>query len=162
MTPSALKSTAKEKTKSAAKKKQSFITGDGTKNGKKARSIGSNKNVIEANKDLDEKGEIIGQRLETKRNTVEMKKTQHTQPEIPIEHQTECKLYYRLQIVPFCRYSSKVLCKTVLFCYMFKCLFVTLLSHFSKLCCLLVAVKPACSESMTTTPEPVPTSEAGN
>lgn len=158
MRPSALKSTAKEKTKSAAKKKQNFISGDGTKNGKEAGSIGSNKNVIEANKDMDEKGEIVAQRLETKRNTLEMKKTQHTQPEIPIEHQTECKFF--LKIFLFCRYSSEVLCKTILFCYMFKCLFVTMLSYFSKLCCLLVAVKPACSES--TTPDPVPTSEAGN
>lgn len=101
MTPSALKSTAKEKTKSAAKKKQNFISRDGTKNGKEAGSIGSNKNVVEANEDLDEKGEIIGQRLETKRNTVEMKKTQPTQLEIPIEHQTECKFF--IQIFLFCR-----------------------------------------------------------
>lgn len=96
MTPSALKSTAKEKAKSAAKKKQNFISGDGTKNGKEAGSIGSNKNVTEANKDLDEKGEIAGQRLETKRNTVEMKKIQHTPPEIPIEHQTECKFFMQI------------------------------------------------------------------
>lgn len=101
MTPSALKSTAKEKTKSAAKKKQNFISGDGTKNGKEAGSIDSNKNVIEANEDLDEKGEILGQRLKTKRNTVEMKKTQQTQPEIPIKHQTQCKFF--MQIFLFCR-----------------------------------------------------------